>query len=89
MLENQLFMLTGGLVLFDFGPRLLGQVRSWATLSLWDERWLRIRASRLLPSQMTHCAPGAGTSFWLQIRRAQLLDGTIGKCLSRNIDSLL
>lgn len=31
MLENQLFMLTGGLVLFDLGPRLLGQVRSCAT----------------------------------------------------------
>lgn len=36
-LENQLFMLTGRLVLFDFGPRLLGQVHSWATPSLWDE----------------------------------------------------
>lgn len=37
MLENQLFMLTGGLVLFDFGPRLLGQVHSWATPWQQDE----------------------------------------------------
>lgn len=37
VLENQLFMLTEGLVLFDFGPRLLGQVCSWATRSLQEE----------------------------------------------------
>lgn len=51
LLENQLFMLTGGLVLFDFGSQLLGQVHSWATPSLQDEQWLQIRASRPLSSQ--------------------------------------
>lgn len=57
--ETQLFMLTGGLVLFDFGPRLLGQVHSWATPSLWDKQWLQIRASRLLSSQNdTLCSSG-------------------------------
>lgn len=89
LLENQLFMLTGELVLFDFGPRLPQQVHSWSTSSLWDEHWLKITAFRQLSSQMMYCAPGADTSFCLQIHGVCLLSGTTGKCISRNLNSLV
>lgn len=89
MLKSQLFMLTGGLVLFAFGPWLLGQACSGATPTLRDERWLRSRASRPLSSQMRDSAPRAGTSFCLQILRVCLLDVMTAECFSRNIDSSL
>jgi len=60
VLENQLFMLTGVLVLFAFSPQLLGQVHSWATLPLRDECWLQIRASRPLSSQNDTVLLGQG-----------------------------